>query len=812
MNALLAHWDILRQDLSSGLRLLARSPGYAFTIVLVTALGVGANTAVFSVTDHVLIRPLPFPDAERLVKVWEDQTVRGYSQNEPSPANYRDWKTMSRSFEALTAWRGLSVNMQGNGEPERLEGAAVTADVFPMLGARALYGRVFTAEDDTANAAGTLILSHDLWHNRFGADRGVIGRRLVLDDGVYTIIGVMPPGFNFPLRTVSVWAPMRFAPVEFRDRENNFLHVTGKLRPGVSLEAARAEMHVIAARLKQQYPKENAYVGVRINRLRDEMSQRARLILLTLMAGSLCVLLITCTNLANLMLARALSRRRELSVRSALGAGRERLIRQLLTESVLLALAGGAVGVGMAMMMTPLLGNLVPSSLPIGEQPAIDLRVLGFALLVTIATGIGFAIIPALRSGRDGVAAGLREGSRQGIGGRRRGLQAALLVAEVTASLVLVVCAGLLGRALLRLQSTDPGFRSEGVLTVRTSLPMPKYLNVGDRQRFYNHVLTRLRNMPGVQDAGFTSFLPLVLRGGIHPVSIEGRPVDPKRFHDAPLRFVTPGYLSTLRIPLLRGRDIADSDTKGALPVAVVSESFVKTHFPNEDPIGRRIRFGSAIRTIVGIVGDIKFRGLERNSEPQVYLSSAQVEDGWYLWFTPKDLAVRSSVTADQLLPAIRRIIAEADPAQPVSDVQTLEEIVAAEGTSRRVQLTMIGAFAALAFLLAAVGIHGLMSFIVAQRSQEIGVRRALGARSSSIIAMVLRQSVLIALCGTAFGLALAYIAARGLETMLLGIRPADPLTFTAGALICLLMALGGSLAPAVRAVRVDPMHALRAE
>jgi predicted permease len=608
-----------------------------------------------------------------------------------------------------------------------------------------------------------------------------------------------------------MWAPMRFSAEDFRDREDNYLHVAGKLREQVSIGEAAAEMRVIAAALARQYPKENGYTGARITRLRDEMSQRARVILWTLMAGSACVLLITCTNLANLLLARAAARRRELAVRSALGAGRERLIRQLLTESILLAAAGGVLGVLLAGAVTPALGKLVPSSLPIAQAPTIDLRVLGFALLVTVATGIGFGVLPAVRGGQD-AAEHMREGSRQGIAGRRGRLQRALLIAEVTAALVLVVCAGLLGRALLRLQQIDTGFRSAGVLTARTSLPMPKYVAAAERERFYAHVLRRVRALPGVAHAGYTSFLPLVFRGGIHPVTIEGRPADPARFHDATLRFVTPGYLPALGVPLLRGRHIAEIDSAGEPFVAVVSASFVRMHFAGMEPLGRRIRFGNAVRSIVGVVGDIRDRGLEQEPRPQVYLSSAQVGDGSYLLFAPKDLAVRASGAPGAMVPAIRRIVAEADPAQPVSDVRMLEDIVAAEGSPRRVQLTMIGAFAALAFTLAAVGIHGLMSFVVSQRTQEIGVRVALGARPSSILAMVMRQAGLVAACGAVPGLGLAYAAARSLETMLLGIRPGDPATFAAGLLLCLAACGAGSLMPALRAVRVDPVTAIRAD
>jgi len=569
-NALGVHGDLLRQDLHYTARTLSRSPGFAIIVILVAALGVGATTAVFTITDHVLLRPLPFAESHRLVKLWENKP--GYSQMELSPPNYRDWKARSTSFETMAAYRGLSVNLSGQGEPEMLDGSCVTADLFPMLGVQPALGRLFSAEDDRPDTPATVILSYGLWQAAFGGDAGVIGRKVQLNGLPWTVIGVMPRGFHFPSRDIEIWAPMRFVPQDFEDRTNNYLPVIARLKPGVSLTQAREEMRLITAQLEREYPKENAKTGANVNLLRDEVSRQSRLLLGALFGAALCVLLIACTNLANLLLARALARRKEIAVRSSLGAGRERLVRQLMTESSVLAVLGGALGIFAAYAALPLLNRLVPQSLPIPE-PSIDLRMLLSALAFTFVTGLGFGVIPALRAASSGK---LHEGARGGIGSRKERLRSALVIVEVTVSVVLLVSAGLLIRALSRLQATDPGFRAEGVLTLRTSLPMPAYEATARRTQFYSRVLTEVRALPGVNSAAYISFLPMTLRGGIWPVSIDGIQRDRSAAHTASLRYVTPGFFSTLGVPLRSGRDVADSDITTAPNVAVVSESFVR--------------------------------------------------------------------------------------------------------------------------------------------------------------------------------------------------------------------------------------------
>jgi predicted permease len=819
LNAARVQWDVLGQDLRYTVRTLRRSPGFTSAAILVAALGVGATTAAFSITDHVLIRPLPFADPQRLVDLWQNQ--QGYSRTELSPANYRDWKRMSTSLEATAAFTDASVNLVGEGDPERLSGQKVTADLFPLLGTKPLLGRVFSEADDRAGAPGTLLLSYGLWQRRFGGDPAVLGRKVILDDAPYAVIGVMSRGFYFPSRESQVWMPMRFEEGDFAERDNLYLRVVGRLRDGVSLEQARAEMGLVAARLERAYPKENAETGATVVRLRDEISEQTRLLLMALFGAALCVLLIACTNLGSLLLARALFRRKELAVRTALGAARERLVRQLLTEALVLATFGGVVGVCLAVAATPLVARLVPNALPIAETPQADVRMLLFAALATVVTGIGFGVIPALRAQRDVDATGLREGSRGGVGGSKEGLRSALVVTQVTVSVLLLISSGLLIRALWRLQAVDPGFRPAGVLTLRTTLPLPKYEKTGRRRQFVTSVLSDIRALPGVSNAAYISFLPMVMRGGIWAVKVEGQPEVPGDPSNASLRFVTPDFFATLGIPIVKGRDVSESDTAESPWVAVVSQSFARRYWPDQDPLGRRLQFGLpgadgaspfGERTVVGVVGDIRVRGIERSSEPQLYLSYQQVKDGWLAWYAPKDLVVRSSADPVALLPAIRRIVAAADLVQPVSDVRMLSDIVSADTAPRSVQAGVLGAFAAIAVVLAGIGMHGLLAFTVSSRVQEIGVRIALGAGASDILRLVLRQGLLLATTGVALGVTVASGAGRAMEALLAGVSPRDAATFLAAVTVALVTTLVGSLFPALRAIRVDPMTAIRTE
>ncbi len=806
-NAAAEHADILRQDLRYTLRALRNAPAFAITAVLVVALGVGANTAAFSVADFALIRPLPFFQPGQLVKVWE--RTPSYGNLEFSPGNFRDLQAAAKSFSALGAYSGTAVNLVGSGEPMRVESATVTANLLPLIGVQPQFGRLFTAADTVDGQ--TVILSNTLWQTHFGADENILGKRLTLDGKPYTVIGVMPPSFGFPARTVALWTTMAFATADFDDRGNNYLKVVGRLAPGVTVERALGEANLVAAQAERQFPKVNEHIRATVYKLSDEGSERSRLLLVALCGATLCILLLACANLASLLLARASSREREIALRAALGAGRERLVRQVVTESLVLALMGGIAGVVVAVVSVPALARLVPDSLPVAQLPSVDLRVLFFAAATIALTGLGFGIVPALRAGRANAMQALRDGARAG-GGRKQHTRSALVAVEVMASVVLLVSSGLLVRAMLRIQAVDPGFQSSGVLTARTALPLPKYDDPRVREQFFNHVLSGVRALPGVTSAAYASFLPMAMGGGIWPVIIDGRNLSRNGSDKASLRFATPQYFATLRIPLLRGRDVAETDDAAHVYTAVVSQSFATRYFPSQDAIGQRFQIGLHERTIVGIVGDVRVRGLEKESEPQVYVPTQQVDVGSLVFYTPKDLVIRSTAPTAALLPELRRIVREADPQQPISDIRTMDQVVAGETAPRLAQLRVLGMLAIVALLLAGVGIHGLLSFTVSRRTQEIGVRMALGAESGEIVRMVLREALTLTTLGVVPGIALGYAAGRAMQALLAGIRPADPLTLATAVGLCAAATLIGCARPALRASRVDPIAALRAE
>ena len=809
MHALIAHWDILKQDLRYAARTLTRARGFALTAIVVTALGIGANTAAFSVADFVLLRPLPFPAADRLVRVCEGPRQAGGwgCMNQLSPANYRDLKGMSRSFAAMGAFAGDAVNLVGGGEPRRLPIAPVTAEVLPLLGVAPALGRVFASGTDDASAA---VLGYGLWQSQFGGSPAVLGEKITLNGTPYTVIGVMPRGFYFPNRDVQLWTLLTLREQDFANRTNSFLEAVGRLEDGVTFERARTELSTLAERLGRDYPDTNAETGVSVFLMRDNMSPRARTMLLTLTGASLCLLLLTCANLANLLLARAAAHARELAVRAALGAGRRRLVQQLITQSVVITTIGGAAGLVVAVLTVPLFSTLVPQTLPVASQPGLDLRILTLAAAFTALTALGFGVFPALRAGRAGFSA-LRDGSRAGGGAKQR-VRSILVAVEVTMSVVLLITAGLLIRAVWRVQAVDPGFAPQRVLTMRTSLARPKYDIPLRRAQFYDRVLAGVRALPGVESAGFTSGLPMLVTGLITSVEIPGQVSRSARAAGVSHRWVTPQYFRSLGIPLRRGRDIGEADTRDRAWVAVVSQSFVDRYWPGQDPLGKTFGHGGATRTVVGVVGDIRVRGLERTSEPQMYLPAQQIADGRPAVFDPKDLVVRHAGQGDALVAAIREIVRAADPEQPITGVRSMDDVLAGETAARRTQLQVLGVLAAVAVLLAGVGIYGLLAYTVSQRSREIAVRLALGADPAHVRRLILADGMRLAALGIVPGVLGGYAAARGMSALLFGIAPGDPSTFAAAVGLTLAMALAGTVVPAIRAARVTPMAVLRAE
>jgi putative ABC transport system permease protein len=806
MKSLSAHWEMFAQDVRFSVRTLSRSHGFAAATILVTALGVGANTATFSVADYVLLRPLPYPDSETLVRICEGPPGGGGwgCNNQMSPANYRDLATMNTSLATIGAFRRTAMNLVGGGEPARVSVAMISSEVLPLLGIAPMVGRAFAAGEER-----TAILSFPFWHRQFGGASRAVGTTLTLDGTPHVVIGVMPPHFRFPTEEVQLWVPLTLREAEFTNRANTSLEGVARLRPGVSFEQARADATAIAARLAREYPDTNAERWFSFFRQRDEMSPRFRTMLLALCGASLCMLLLTCATLANLWLARSAGRARELAVRAALGAGRERLIRQMLTESVSLALIGGVAGALVAVIAVPLLAHLVPPTLPLTSQPTIDVRVFGFAVTFAALTALGFGLLPALRAGSSTGISALREGAR-GSASRTR-LRTILIALEVGVSVVLLVSSGLLIRAIWRVQSVDPGFRTDSILTLRTALPTPRYSDPVRRANFYRHVIDQVRALPGVESVAYTSGLPMVMTANLTMIQFPGKP-RPSRNEGVSLRIITPQFFETLRIPLQRGRPLSDADTRDRALVAVVSESFARRYWTAADPIGQTFETRGQVRTVVGVVGDIKVRGLERVSEPQLYLPVEQVPDPIGEAYLPKDLLVRSARPEPALVAAIRAVIHQVDPQQPLSDVRMLAEVVGDQTLTRRAQVRVLAALAVLALLLTAVGIHGLLAFTVAQRDREIGVRLALGATPRGVARMILSEGIRIALIGVVPGIFVAYLAARGMSTLLFGVQPGDPLTFSMVALVCLVTAVAACVHPALRAATIQPMSALKTE
>ena len=808
-----AHADLLRQDLSWSFRTLLRSPSFAVTAIVVIAAGIGANTAAFTLLDHVLLRALPFTKPDRLVVLYQTEPANGYTTLATSAANLRDWQTMSRSFSAVGGYGQLSVNLSGEGDPRQIDGAELTSGVFRALDVHPVIGREFTKDDDVDGAPNVVLLSNGLATTLFPSAASAVGRTVNLDNQPYVVVGVMPEGFAFPSREAQLWTPYQFSPDQYTDPENRAniaVNVVARLRDDVSLEQARIDLSGVAAQLARTYPKQDGGIGVSVVKMQDDIAPQSRMLVIAVFGAGCCVLLIAWTNLANLLFARFTVRKREIAVRMAIGAGRERLLRQMFTENLVLAFFGGALGLWLASVLTPSLAHLVPDAMPVSGVPHIDLRIFAVAAALAIVTCVACGAGPALRASRTVDATALH--ARTGDTGRSGRLRTLLVLAEITCTVALLIGAGLLLRALWRVQSVDTGFHADHVLTMRTRLPMPKYGNQVQRTRFYSSVVAKTRALPGVTSAAYVSFLPMAFGGGIFPVSIPGSRSENTPPVQASIRYVTPDFFATMGIPVRKGRDIGDRDTPTAPFVAVISASLAQRLWPGQDPVGRQLNAVFFDRTVVGVVGDISVRRVERPSEPQIYLSAQQVPDNAMIFFSPKDLVVRVSGDTDALVPSIRRIIHDEDPEQSIADVQSLEKVVEAQTLPRRTQLNVLGLFAFLAFLLAAVGIYGLQSFAASARTQEVGVRLALGAKPRTILGMFLWQGLVLGILGAAIAIPIAYLAARTMDTLLFRVQPGDPLVYVCSALLAMLLTLAGSLGPALRASGVDPAITIRAD
>lgn len=803
--------DTLLKDVRYAVRTLRARPGFAITAVLTLALGIGGSTAIFSLASAVLLGELPFRDAERLLMVWDDASAIGFPRNQLTPASYEALRGQSQAFEELAASVEAGFVLTGGGEPEKVEARRVTASFFPLLGVPPRIGRVFSPDDDRPGATRVVVLSHGLWQRRFGRDPGVLGRDLVLNGEKYTVVGVMPREFQFLQSYVALWVPTAFTAEELANRGAHYLEMIARRKVEVSLAQAQEDVATVARRFVRDFPDQDFRAFVLP--LREQLLGDARRPLMVLVLAIASVLLIACANIAGLLLARSASRGREIAVRAALGATRGRIVRQLLTESVLLAVLGAIPGVLVASWGLSSLQQLVPPGVVLSVHPALDARALAGALALSLLTGLLFGLAPALQTARTDLSHGLRAGGRGLLGTGQRRLRSALVVAELGATLVLVIGAGLFGQTLYRLRYADLGLRAEELLTLRTSLPEQKYAEPSRRAAFYEEVLERVQHLGGVVAAGYATSVPLEWKGGTNSFLPEG-PVEPGWSYDANHRQVSVDYLRTMGIPLRRGRFLERTDNAGSEPVAVVNEAMARQYWPGVDALGKRFKIGDPAThpwiTIVGIVGDVRQMGLDAPAKPEMYVPYSQVLD--QPWFAPRDLVVRAASEPMSLVPAIKEAIRAADPDQPVSNIRTFEAILDEEVVQRRLGAALVAAFAAQAVLLAALGVYGVLSYFVAQHTAEIGVRLALGATGRDILGLVLGKGLALILSGVGLGVLGALALTRLVRSLLYGVAPADPATFVTAPAVLVALALLACTLPARRALRVDPTAAMRCE
>jgi putative ABC transport system permease protein len=810
------------QDVRFGARLLARQRGFTAVAVLTLALGIGANTAIFSVVNELLLRPLPYPGAERLAILWE-LSLGGQRQHMVSRANFRSWREQSTVFEGMAAFTDQRLSLTGGGEPEEVTVQHASPELFRILGVEPILGRGMTPEDALPGSPLAAVLSHGFWQRRLGGDPQAIGKPITLNGEPYIVAGVLPQGFQWHLKSRSgtarpaeIWTALGMPTEGDAATRGRFLSVVARLKPGTSFEQAEAEMKAIAARLELDAPEHNRGLGVQIVPLREQLVGKVRPALLILLGAVGLVLLIACANVANLLLSRAVAREKEIVLRTAIGARRVRVVRQLLTESLLLAGLGSLLGLALGGWGIRALAAISPRDLIDLQGVGLDLPVLALTLAVSLATGIVFGLAPALEATRLNLNDALKEGGKGagGHGTQSRRLRSALVISEVALALVLLAGAGLLVKSFVRLQEIDAGFETENVLTMVVRLPDAtgsRYSEAPQIVGFFRDATERIRALPGVRSAGMVDFLPLYGGpGSSTDFTIEGRPVPPPgQGLGTNVRVADPGYFATLGIPLLRGRNFTASETSEARRVVLISESMARRHFAGEDPIGKRIRvdmFEEPVPTeIVGIVGDVRYDSLVDEAEPTVYFPLPELlSSPW------RTLVIRTEGDPAEMASLVRRELRAVDPNQPVSDVRTMDQVMAATVGRARFNTLLLGLFAGLATLLSAVGIFGVMNHSVTLRTREIGLRMALGAQPGEVLRLILKQGFLLTVIGIAIGLAGALALTRVLSSLLFGVGSTDPATFGAIVLLLAFVSLIACYLPARRATRVDPLTALR--
>jgi predicted permease len=809
--------EILKKDIKYAVRGLLKRPGFTVIALITLALGIGANTAIFSVVNAVLLRPLPFQNPEQLVIVWEDATFVGFPRNTPAPANYVDWKNQNQSFVDMAATAEKSFNLTGDGEPERVQAYSVNANFFPLLGVQPLLGRGFLPEEDRPGGNKVAVLSYSLWQSRYGGDRNIVNRDIQLNGEKHTIVGVMPSSFQFVDKEVRLWVPLALDQEELANRGGHYLQVVARLKPGVSLSQSQADMNAVMRRIATDHPGETfeGKLGAIVMPLRDQLVGDARSSLIVLLVAVAFVLLIACANVAGLLLARAVGRRKEIALRMALGAGRARVVRQLLTESLLLATVAGVLGSLLAYWSFTFLQGLVPAEMALSASLKLDTRILIFTLAISIVTGIIFGLVPALQAANFDLNEALKQTSARATSTGH--LRNTLIVCEVALSLVLLVGAGLLIQTLFQLFRQYSVLEPEKVLTMRTILPREKYKEPQQRDNFYQQVLQRVDHLPGVVAAGYSTSVPLAWKGGTSGFYPEGikAPI-PGMAYDANHREVTTNYLKAMNIPLRQGRYFENSDNAQSVPVAIINETMARQYWPGENALGRRFKLGdpddaeSPWRQIVGIVADVRQMGLDEPVKAEMYLPYQQDKNN--PWYVPRDLAIRTNAETSNLVGSVRQIIREVDPDQPVSNIATMAELLGDEAAQRRMGMIMLVGFAALALLLASLGIYGVLAYFVTQHTNEIGVRQALGATPRNILFLVLKKGMSLTLMGVGSGLIGALVLTRLMRSMLFGVNASDPLTFVTVPVVLVAVALLACYLPARKATKVDPLIALRYE
>ncbi len=805
----------LLQDIRYAFRLLTKSPGFTAIAILTLALGIGANTAIFTVVNAVLLRPLPFQDPSRLVLVAEKSQ---YPTISTSYQNWLDWRDQSHSFESVEATRPSTIALTGAGQPERLNSQNMTAGIFPLLGVKAIIGRTFLAEEDRAGGNPVVVISYGLWQRHFGASQEIIGKNLTLDSQPYTVIGVLPSGFQlmFPADVYLPFTPWARTLPDDRNWHPGIFAVA-RLKPGVTREQARTEMVGITKRLEQQYPDYNTSVSANIVGVQDQMVQNVRPALLLLLGAVAAVLLIACVNVANLLIARAASRSREVAIRTAMGASRGRVLRQLLTESVLLSLSGGVLGVLMAIAALGPLIKLAAGSVPQAFTISLDYRVLIFTIAVSVFTGVFFGIAPALSTTKLDLRETLNEGSRGSTAspGQHR-IRGFLVAAEIAAAMLLLIGSGLLLRSFERLQEVPPGFQPDHLLAVDLPLSRNAYAKPDQRFEFFDRLVERAQALPGVRSAAAASSLPLSSSAGVIHFNIHGRP--PKSPHDfiaAGYFTVTPHYFETIGVPLLQGRFISASDSEKAPAVVVINSTMARTYWPNESPLGKRMQLGALPEDdvpwmeVVGVVGDV-LQNLGNAPATEMYLPFRQADA--LLPVFQLSLVIRTATEPHAAVSSLRSAVAEIDPNQPIVNMRSMEEHISTNVSQPRFRAWLIGIFAMLALVLAAVGVYGVMSYAVTQRTSEIGIRVTMGAQPRDVFRIIVGEGLRLALVGIAIGLVTALALTRLLRRFLFGISAYDPITFIGVSVILTVVAVAACYFPARRATQVDPLVALRYE